>query len=325
MRHKRYIAVCTGCVLIALLGTAMILTGCNSTDMEWDYTGTFGQGAEDPTTAPTEGTSAPTDPSTPTEPSQPDDGGTEPTQPSNPGGNTQQPEPEPEPDPEPTSQMGTINVYESLNVRSSPSTDAEIVGTLKSGDRVEVLEQKAVGTMVWGRIEQGWISMEYVELDIDKVEPQPKPDPKPDPEPDPEPDPMPMPQMGTVKVNDSLNVRSNPSTDAEVVGALKNGDRVEILELKTVDTMTWGRITEGWISMNYVELDMDKPEPEPDTDGLMTWEEYQALSGDEQYAYSLTFPKNGITFNEWYLDAYEKWDAAQDKGYIGPDGEIELN
>ena len=31
------------------------------------------------------------------------------------------------------------------------------------------------------------------------------------------------------------------------------GQKVEILEQKTVNGMTWGKISKGWISMDYVK------------------------------------------------------------------------
>ena len=108
-------------------------------------------------TEPTDNSEQPTQ-STQTEPSQPANQETEPTQPANPGSNTQTPNPDPTPDPEPdpapapTTEMGTVKVNESLNIRSGPGTNYEIVGTLRNGDRVEILEQKVAGSMTWGKI-----------------------------------------------------------------------------------------------------------------------------------------------------------------------------
>ena len=58
--------------------------------------------------------------------------------------------------------MGTVKVNEFLRVRQGPSTGYAEVARLKPNDRVEILEQKVVGATVWGRISQGWISMDYV-------------------------------------------------------------------------------------------------------------------------------------------------------------------
>lgn len=70
----------------------------------------------------------------------------------------------------------------------------------------------------------------------------------------------PMALMGTVTA-DNLNVRSNPSTDSTVLNQLDLNARVVIIEQKVVGDITWGRIAEGWINMNYILLDGDDPAP----------------------------------------------------------------
>ncbi len=59
---------------------------------------------------------------------------------------------------------------------------------------------------------------------------------------------------GTVKVDDLLNVRSGPGTTYDKVGTLSNGQIVMITEQQTVNGVTWGKIANGWISMEYVVL-----------------------------------------------------------------------
>ena len=61
------------------------------------------------------------------------------------------------------------------------------------------------------------------------------------------------PFMATVKVK--LNVRKNPDVMSGIVRQMEVGERVEILEIRTVDNVEWGRISGGWIVMNYVEPD----------------------------------------------------------------------
>jgi outer membrane biosynthesis protein TonB len=54
------------------------------------------------------------------------------------------------------------------------------------------------------------------------------------------------------------------------------------------------------------------PEPEPEEPILLTYEEYKALSSEEQLAYYYTF-ESGTAFNAWYNQAKAEWDAKQDK------------
>lgn len=49
-----------------------------------------------------------------------------------------------------------------LNVRKEANSKSEKVGSYKKGDVVTVYEQKKVGSQYWGRIDGGWICMDYV-------------------------------------------------------------------------------------------------------------------------------------------------------------------
>lgn len=122
---------------------------------------------------------------------------------------------------------GTGTVIDAdLNVRSGPGKDYERVGGLKKGDTVKILAQ----VNSWGYTGKGWVSMNYVKMD------------------------------GTVSTGSAgtgvitgkgLNIRKEPSTDADVLGSYDKGDKVEILEVKG----NWGRTSKGWISLDYVKME----------------------------------------------------------------------
>jgi len=180
----------------------------------------------------------------------------------------QNPNPAPAPEASGT-RTGTVKVNDSLRVRSGPSTGYSVVGYLKNGDKVTITEQKVAGSMIWGKINSGWISLDYVVLDPVKEEPKPEPEPTPEPEPEPKPEPKPEPEpepkpepepvpttwTGKVKVNDLLRVRSGPGTSNSVVAYLSPGEKVTITEQQTVGSMTWGKMSKGWVSMDYIQLD----------------------------------------------------------------------
>lgn len=158
--------------------------------------------------------------------------------------------------------MGTVNVQEFLRVRNGPGVTYSVVGMLGPKDRVEILEQKAVGGTIWGKIDKGWISLDYVILDKESnPETEQTPDTKPE-QPAPEqPKPEATAVTGTVKLTSGrLNIRSGPSTGYSVVGSYANGTKVTVLEQKTVGTVTWGRTEKGWISLDYVKQDQAEPE-----------------------------------------------------------------
>jgi len=58
----------------------------------------------------------------------------------------------------------------------------------------------------------------------------------------------------TVKtvIADCLRVRKDTSTDSRISALLYYGDQVTVLETKTVDGTVWGRVSNGWICMDYV-------------------------------------------------------------------------
>lgn len=65
---------------------------------------------------------------------------------------------------EPETVMGTVNT-DRLNVREEPDINCFVIKQLAVGTRVEILERKILDAIPWGRIEDGWINLRYVDLD----------------------------------------------------------------------------------------------------------------------------------------------------------------
>lgn len=146
----------------------------------------------------------------------------------------------------------TATVTSQINIRSSPSTEATIVGTLDAGDKVEISRREEVTGINWAYIispEAGWIVMDYVEMDIPSQMPTGGDTSTPANENPTEAttgtDTVSI--KGVVTVN-NLNIRSENSMDGKVQGSYNKGDVVTILETKN----GWGRTSKGWIKMEYV-------------------------------------------------------------------------
>ena len=260
------------------------------------------------------------------------------------------PETETKPE-EPKTRMGTVKVNDQLRVRKGPSTGYEVVDYLKNGARVEILEEKIVGSVVWGRISKGWISMDYVVLDkpteTKPAEPtptEPKPtepapteptptEPKPtEPAPtEPAPtEPTPPSESqentsgvwtGTIKVNDQLRVRKGPSTNDAVVGYLKKGERVTITEKTVSGSMTWGKIANGWISMDYVVLDAASTTPTEKTTGTVKVNDFLRVRSGPGTSYAIAaYLKKGdkVEITERKTVGGTQWGKI-DKGWISLD------
>ena len=52
---------------------------------------------------------------------------------------------------------------DALNIRAEPNTNCDIKGQLSKGDQVTILETKDVDGYTWGRIEKGWIRLDYTD------------------------------------------------------------------------------------------------------------------------------------------------------------------
>ena len=148
----------------------------------------------------------------------------------------------------------TGTVTSVLNIRSSPSTEATVIGTLNAGDKIEVSRREVVTGIDWAYIiapESGWIVMEYVEMDIPSQQPA-QPDTSTPAGNNP---PAESTDTNTNTTNikavvnaNGLNIRSEASTSGKVQGAYNKGDVVSILETKN----GWGRTNKGWIKLEYV-------------------------------------------------------------------------
>ena len=71
------------------------------------------------------------------------------------------------PETTPPTVWGTVNTN-NLNIRTSPSSTSTILGQFDAGTRVEILEQQTTDGVNWGRLEQGWVNLLFVNLDGDK-------------------------------------------------------------------------------------------------------------------------------------------------------------
>ena len=75
-----------------------------------------------------------------------------------------------QPTTQPAGTSGTTDVWNGvvttsgsqLNIRSGPSFDDPVVGLLENGDSVTIVERKTVNGFEWGRIEEGWVFMDYI-------------------------------------------------------------------------------------------------------------------------------------------------------------------
>lgn len=155
-----------------------------------------------------------------------------------------------------TGVAGTVVNTDSLNVRSAAGARNTKVTTLKRGTAVTVYEQTTTDGALWGRIDQGWVAMTYVDLSskstgttstvtggvaaggttiMTTV-------------------PSGAVAVGFVNYVNEVNIRAGAGQGYAKVGTLKKGANVVIYEQKLEGGMIWGRIDQGWICTSYVTM-----------------------------------------------------------------------
>lgn len=158
--------------------------------------------------------------------------------------------------------FGTVRVNDLLRIRSGPGTAYATVGYLFNGHTVEILEQTTAGSMDWGRISRGWVSMNYIQTET------PPDDSTFDPDEEDNAEPY---KLEAIVLADALRIRSGPGTAYPIAGFYYQDDRIYISERKLVDSIHWGKTDKGWIHMDYVLTDSEEEEDSSgDRLGVMT-------------------------------------------------------
>ena len=262
-----------------------------------------------------ETTEKPTEPETTEKPTEPET--TEkPTEPET----TEKPtEPETTAKPtEPEKVMGTVISNAVLNVRSGPGTAYSVVKTLKPKAQVQILEQKTVGSMIWGKTPDGWVSMEYIKLDEEETEP---PVQKPETEDNSH---TTTTITGTVTCA-VLNVRSGAGVNYSLSGTYKSGNTVTVTETKTVGSTTWGKTAKGWVSMAYIKIKTTTttttPAPTTNQTGTVVSSDVLRVRSGAGTSYAVVAylnPKTTVTITETKKVGSTTWGKTS-KGWVSMD------
>lgn len=152
--------------------------------------------------------------------------------------------PQEEPEPSAPSGMLTGTVLwstDGLRVRSGPGTNYEAIHVLQPGTAVTIHKQQNVNGTYWGDIGEGWVCMDYVDLGGQQSAPA---------------NGSTTDISMTVRVKmtvDALRIRSGPDTSYPEVGRFTGGEILTVTQLQYSDGVQWGRISQGWICMNYVD------------------------------------------------------------------------
>lgn len=158
-------------------------------------------------------------------------------------------------------------VKETVNIRSGPSNNGNIVGTLEAGEEVKVISTYTLREIEWANLKEGWVptsslDMSNVHLDSKPGTSSDTPDTTEPPATEP-PAPTQSEEKPTgtesgngnaVVIASELNVRREPTTEGDnKVGSYVYGDRITITETQD----GWGKTSKGWVYLKYVYRDGD--------------------------------------------------------------------
>ena len=153
-----------------------------------------------------------------------------------------------------TSTTGTIKVNNALNVRSGAGTSYSVIGSLKNGATVEIVETSGSWYKIKYGSGYGYVSKDYVTVSSSSNNSSSNSGSSNSGSSNNTTTTPSTSTAGTIKVNDTLNVRSGAGTSYSVIGSLKNGATIEIVE--TVNS--WYKIKfnngYGYVSKDYVVL-----------------------------------------------------------------------
>ena len=153
-----------------------------------------------------------------------------------------------------------------LNRRANASVTSGSNGSYKKGDQLRIVTTEMGSGMLWGQVADeagtllGWVALRYTNWDSVKDDPAASTSNNSDYTSD---------IVATAVINCAgyLNVRSEAGTDNAIVGALADGDHVDIYEIKFVNGHQWGRTTEGWILLTYAKVEMKNTKLDMSTAG----------------------------------------------------------
>ena len=146
-----------------------------------------------------------------------------------------------------TTGTGTVISSTGLNVRIGAGANYQRVSSLTPGSQVTIYEVVQNGSQLWGRIGVNqWVCMTYIRMNGTTTGTTTT-----------------IPSTGYQgRVTTNMNVRAAAGTNNAIVGRLTAGTTVVVYELTSVNGVSWGRIANGWVCMNYIQLT---------TTGGVTW------------------------------------------------------
>ncbi|NGU43028.1 SH3 domain-containing protein [Clostridium perfringens] len=169
---------------------------------------------------------------------------------------------------EPIEGTGKVNINTALNVRQASTTNSRIIGSLKGGEKVNIISESNGFYKIEFNNSYGYVYSKYISKDGDsekvqvvkqeEVKKEKVDESKKEAKATPKAEPVVLAvrslnKTGIVNVSSSLNVRSSASTSSKVIGSLSGNTKVTIIEEEGAFYKIEYKGSHGYVAKEYVK------------------------------------------------------------------------
>ncbi|WP_349401505.1 SH3 domain-containing protein [Clostridium perfringens] len=180
---------------------------------------------------------------------------------------------------EPIEGTGKVNINTALNVRQASTTNSRIIGSLKGGEKVNIISESNGFYKIEFNNSYGYVYSKYISKDGDsekvqvvkqeEVKKEKVDESKKEAKATPKAEPVVLAvrslnKTGIVNVSSSLNVRSSASTSSKVIGSLSGNTKVTIVGEEGAFYKIEYKGSHGYVAKEYIKDIKDEVVTEPE-------------------------------------------------------------
>ncbi|MCX0385404.1 SH3 domain-containing protein [Clostridium perfringens] len=169
---------------------------------------------------------------------------------------------------EPIEGTGKVNINTALNVRQASTTNSRIIGSLKGGEKVNIISESNGFYKIEFNNSYGYVYSKYISKDGDsekvkvvkqeEVKKEKVDESKKEAKATPEAEPVVLAvrslnKTGIVNVSSSLNVRNEASTSSKVIGSLSGNTKVTIIGEEGAFYKIEYKGSHGYVAKEYIK------------------------------------------------------------------------
>ena len=180
---------------------------------------------------------------------------------------------------EPIEGTGKVNINTALNVRQASTTNSRIIGSLKGGEKVNIISESNGFYKIEFNNSYGYVYSKYISKDGDsekvqvvkqeEVKKEKVDESKKEAKATPKAEPVvlavrSLSKTGIVNVSSSLNVRNEASTSSKVIGSLSGNSKVTIVGEEGAFYKIEYKGSHGYVAKEYIKDIKDEVVTEPE-------------------------------------------------------------